>query len=360
MAFDGEIAVVAPGRICLFGEHQDFLGLRVIASAINLHISIRGRPRKDMLMVLNMPDVREVDEIDLTKPIAYRRPRDYMRSCINVVLREGYELRHGYDVEVRGNIPINAGTSSSSALVIAWVKFLLIAANSADADDAVTVAKLAHRAEVIEFGEPGGMMDHYTSSMGGTLFIDCIEPISVERLPVELHGFVLGDSLERKQTLSVLRQSKEDVLTGMNQLSEWIPDFDLRVTPADVILEYAQQLPEHIRRKVVANVHNREICLQALDMLRSGEFDPNELGKLLLEHQRHLRDGLGVSTPKIDAMVKAAITAGALGAKINGSGGGGCMFAYAPGCEERVAKALEDAGGRAYIIEIDPGARRVV
>ncbi len=28
------IRVTAPGRICLFGEHQDFLGLPVIACAI--------------------------------------------------------------------------------------------------------------------------------------------------------------------------------------------------------------------------------------------------------------------------------------------------------------------------------------
>jgi len=28
------LTVTAPGRICLFGEHQDFLGLAVIAAAI--------------------------------------------------------------------------------------------------------------------------------------------------------------------------------------------------------------------------------------------------------------------------------------------------------------------------------------
>ncbi len=32
------IRVTAPGRICLFGEHQDFLGLPVIACAIELGI----------------------------------------------------------------------------------------------------------------------------------------------------------------------------------------------------------------------------------------------------------------------------------------------------------------------------------
>lgn len=360
MSVESEIGVVAPGRICLFGEHQDFLGLRVIACAIDLYIRIFGRRRDDSLFIIDMPDIGERDVIDITQPIIYRKQRDYMRSCLNVVLREGYELPCGYDVEVRGNIPINAGTSSSSALVTAWVKFLLIASGSSDADDAVKVAKLAHAAEVVEFKEPGGMMDHYTSSLGGTLHIDCREPIEVERLPVELNGLVLGDSLERKQTLDVLRSSKEDVLYGIKQLSQWIDGFSLRTTPTEVILHYARKLDERVRRKVVANVYNRDICLRALEMLRQGKFDEREFGELLLEHQVHLRDGLGVSTKKIDAMIEAAISAGAFGGKINGSGGGGCMFAYAPGREKEVAEAIEGVGGRAYIVKVDPGARRVL
>lgn len=359
MGYEDEIAVVAPGRICLFGEHQDFLGLRVISCAINLHIKISGKRRNDRLFIINMPDVGEFDAVDITQPIAYRKQRDYTRSSLKVVLSEGYELPYGYDVEVRGNIPINAGTSSSSAFVTAWIKFLLIASGSADAEDKIKVAKLAHRAEVLEFNEPGGMMDHYTSSIGGTLHIDCKEPFEVERLPVKLKGFVLGDSLERKQTLEILRSSKEDVLYGLRQLAQWIDGFDLRTTPSDVILQYARKLDEHIRRKVIANVYNRDICIRALGMLRRGDFDMAELGRLLLEHQVHLRDGLGVSTKKIDAMIDAAISAGALGGKINGSGGGGCMFAYAPGREEEVARAIEGVGGRAYIVDVDPGARRI-
>ncbi len=35
------------------------------------------------------------------------------------------------------------------------------------------------------------------------------------------------------------------------------------------------------------------------------------------------------------------LDAGAYGAKINGSGGGGCMFAYAPASPEKVKAAIE-------------------
>jgi galactokinase len=56
-------------------------------------------------------------------------------------------------------------------------------------------------------------------------------------------------------------------------------------------------------------------------------------------------------------MLEAAKKSGALGGKINGSGGGGCMFAYAPENPAEVAKAIENAGGKAYIIQIDEGLK---
>ncbi len=81
------------------------------------------------------------------------------------------------------------------------------------------------------------------------------------------------------------------------------------------------------------------------------------IGTLLNDHQKILRDVLGISTPKIDRMIEAALKAGAYGAKINGSGGGGCMFAYAPEHPEKVKAAIEDAGGEAFIIISDSGSR---
>jgi galactokinase len=56
-------------------------------------------------------------------------------------------------------------------------------------------------------------------------------------------------------------------------------------------------------------------------------------------------------------MLTAAVQAGALGGKINGSGGGGCMFAYAPANPQKVVDAIRAVGGNAYIIKVDDGIR---
>jgi len=77
----------------------------------------------------------------------------------------------------------------------------------------------------------------------------------------------------------------------------------------------------------------------------------------LSTHHAQLRDGLDLSTPKIERMMDAALAAGALGGKINGSGGGGCIFAFAPGREEDVAEAIRREGGVPYIVRVDDGAR---
>jgi galactokinase len=54
-------------------------------------------------------------------------------------------------------------------------------------------------------------------------------------------------------------------------------------------------------------------------------------------------------------MLDAALQSGALGGKINGSGGGGCMFVYAPEKTEQAAEAIRKAGGKAMIIRCDKG-----
>ena len=59
-------------------------------------------------------------------------------------------------------------------------------------------------------------------------------------------------------------------------------------------------------------------------------------------------------------MIEVALKVGAVGAKINGSGGGGCMFAYAPKNYEQVAEAITQAGGKSYIIKFDKGVKTIM
>jgi len=73
-----------------------------------------------------------------------------------------------------------------------------------------------------------------------------------------------------------------------------------------------------------------------------------------------IQEKLGTSRPEIDNLIEASIGAGALGAKISGSGGGGIIIALTErGHQAEVAKAIERAGGRSIITEAGAEGTRV-
>lgn len=353
-----KIKVSSPGRICLFGEHQDFLGLSVIAMGINLRMAIEAKKRNDRLYRISMPDIKSEIEFVPSEEITYGDKRDYLRSVVNVLKREGLDFRQGYDFVITSQIPINAGVASSSVMVVTWTSILLALHGDKRSEMAEEVAQFSYKAEVLEFKEPGGMMDHYSSAFGDVIYIDCKEPFSYKLLDGELDGFVLGHSLEKKDTTGILKKSRQDVEKGISFLKEKIKNFDIKTTPLSKIKLYLDDLDGEIAKKILANIINRDICQEALSLIESGSINKKKLGILLTEHHVRLRDGLGISTDKIEAMIQAADSAGALGCKINGSGGGGTMIAYAPEREKEAAAAIEKAGGRAYILKKDTGVRQ--
>ena len=53
--------------------------------------------------------------------------------------------------------------------------------------------------------------------------------------------------------------------------------------------------------------------------------------------------------------ISKCLESGALGAKINGSGFGGTMFALAPKSKRSMKDSIEIAGGKAYMIKTSNG-----
>ncbi|GAB3950505.1 hypothetical protein GCM10028805_28680 [Spirosoma harenae] len=352
------ISVSTPGRICLFGEHQDYLGLPVVAAAISCRIQIKAERTNDRHVHLNLPDIGDQETFSLaTLPLAYQHDRDYFRSAINVLFRNGFQFSSGIVGEVRGRIPINAGTSSSSALLITWLNVLAQLADNPQLLNPKQLAELAYLAEVLEFGEPGGMMDHYSTAVGGVIYLESQPAIYLETHHPPLGTFVLGNSQEPKDTIGILGRVKYGMLRIAKQLTELNPEFSLHTTDITAITEYKDVLTKDDYILLKGTLSNRDILREALTLVQASDtsFDHVKFGRLLTDHQANLRDAQQISTPKINRMLDAALAAGALGGKINGSGGGGCMFAYAPDNADQVAEAIEREGGRAYIVSIDTG-----
>ena len=348
--------VSTPGRICLFGEHQDYLGLPVIAAAISKRIQIKGQFRADQEVHFTLPDVDKTESFLLEFPLKYSKERDYFKSVYNVLQRKGHIIDRGLELEVRGNIPINSGTSSSSALLVSWVKFLndIFGLGYSQKE----IGEITYEAEVLEFSEPGGMMDQYSTAVGNMIYLASRPEISIKTYARDLGTFVLGDSLEPKDTLAILSRGKYGTLGGVEKIQKINPDFDLSKTDLAELKIYQSDITEDEWILIAANIDDRDILLEAKAMFEGEtEWSDARLGALLNRHQDNLRDHKRISTPKIDRMIQASLDAGALGAKINGSGGGGCMFAYAPQEPEKVVEAIEKEGGKAYIIRVDEGTK---
>ncbi len=352
-----ELTVSTPGRVCLFGEHQDYLNLPIIASAISLRIAITGHKQPDGMVDIHLPDIGDEERFSLREPVVYGKERDYFKSAVNIMLRHGAKFSSGIDCTVKGEIPINAGTSSSSALVVAWINFLGHMSDNPANLTPELIAEYAYEAEVLEFSEPGGMMDQYSTALGGVIFLDSYPVVEVRRLDAGLGKFVLGNSGEPKDTKFILARVKGQIQRVVAELKKSQSDFSLRTISESDLDLYAESLTSEQLELLRGTVRNRDITRQALKALNETVLDHSLIGKLLNDHQVVLRDALKISTAKIDGMIQASLDAGAYGAKINGSGGGGCMFAYAPRDPHKVKLAIEDAGGEAYIVTADEGTR---
>ena len=182
-------------------------------------------------------------------------------------------------------------------------------------------------------------------------------PYRHEHLIRPLRGLVIGDSLQRKDTVDDLTWIKQRVLIGVTQLRKYYEDVDLQTTTIDQVAPYLTKLAKKIAQFIFANIVNRDLTQQAKELLKSNKFSPETLGYLIDAHHTQLAEHLGISTPKIEKLIEAAKEAGALGCKINGSGFGGSMIAYAPNNTDAVVKAIERAGGKAYPVVISEGCK---
>lgn len=353
-----EITVLSPGKICLFGELQDFLGLFVISAAISLYIEIKAKPIQERELVVELLDLGKEEVIPLkNREVPYEYSRDYLRSSYNLFIRKGYRLNQGYKCKISGDIPFSAGAGSSSALVIAWSEFLSHIFKTPLSP--TQIADFGYQAEVDEFREAGGRMDHYTSALGGLIYLETVPPFEYENLAASLSGLVLGDSFERKDTVSDLARVKEQTVISIAEIRRKYREFDLKKTTLEEVAPYLDSVSPEVAKKIRANLINRDLTQKAKNLLSTSNFSHETLGELIDLHHTQLAENLGVSTPKIEKLISVAKDAGALGAKINGSGFGGTIIAYAPDSKAEVAEAIEAAGGKAYVLEVSFGSKLV-
>ena len=356
-----KITSLAPGRTCLFGDHQDYLGLPVIACAISKNIKLTAVQNNAEVFKLDMVDIDQVRVININEVFSELEPRDYFASALRVLRRYGCVPNLGYDITVTGDVPINSGTSSSSALLLAWINFLVTAFGVNEEVTPEFISKIGYLSEVVEHGEPGGMMDHYSIGVGNVVFIDTKAPCSFTIIGEKLDGLITGVSGVPKETIGLIGELKGNALLAIEIIKSNFKNFDLNKTEIEDLKYFENYLPDNLIPYFEAAVKNHHYTRMALIEFQKPTLDLKKIGGLMNQHHAVLRDLLKITVPRIDTMIDAALKAGAYGAKIVGSGGGGSIVVMAePGKEPQVVKAILAAGAvDAYAVKVDPGARIV-
>jgi len=236
------------------------------------------------------------------------------------------------------DLPVKRGLSSSAAVCVAVAAAVDITASrlNKEAGSAFTVeemeryADLAYRAERGILGVNCGQMDQYAASFGRLLYVDCsTSPAKVKPLspPIEL-PMVIGDTRQEKDTPRILAWLGKRFGENEGEFMEGMRNIVRIVEEAREELERASPRRERIGK-----------------LMNDNQF--------YLEKYLKVSGSCPVSPSNLDRLVRAAMDAGALGAKLSGSGGGGAMVALSePGDQEGVADAIRRAGGDAYVTEV--------
>ena len=348
----------APGRICLFGDHQDYLELPIIACAINRYITIKGTPNNTDTFVIKMPDLGEEERIRFRESDLIPTKGAHLKTALYVVQQYGCIPTQGYDITIQGDIPINAGLSSSSAMVVAWIQWLF---TTFGCDPIITpefIGQVAYEAEVVAQKAPGGKMDQYTSAIGDTIYLETDASSNYRKIACSLKGLIVGESGIAKNTVGVLGDIKGKSLEAIAFIEKATPSFDLATATLDDYNAYKAILPDELHPFFYAAIQNHLITQEAFFALSETEIDYKHIGALLNAHHDVLKNTLQITVPVIDAMITAALEAGAYGAKIVGSGGGGCICAIAPlEKQQDVINAIQNSGAKnAYTIQLSQGA----
>lgn len=351
------IEVFAPARICLFGDHQDYLGLPVIACSIDKYIKLSAVKNNAYSLKIDLPDIEKKRTISITEPlIVSSEKQDYFIKALEVLKEYDCIPTIGYDINISGNIPINAGLSSSSAIVVAWTTFLLKAFGNQLNITSELIAKLAYRIEVLEFNSPGGLMDQYSISIGNTLFINTISG-ETKRLNNPNMSLIIGESGVPKETLSVLKNLRGFAQEAISTVKFHDLNSKIEESKYEDYQKYQHLLSDELKPVFHAAVKNYQITKEAYQELKKDTIDIEKVGKLMNEHHKELKENLKITVPIIDKMIEGANQNGALGAKIVGSGGGGCIVAISTSeNESKVIQGMLNSGAKsAYKVEIVGG-----
>jgi galactokinase len=348
----------APGRVNLIGEHIDYAGLPVFPMALQRDVRIAFRPREDSLILAATTEPSYAPcHFEIGPHIEPYEDGDwgnYLKAATQGMSR-AYGLERGFDAVIESTVPVAAGLSSSSALVIASA---LAVAGSSDLEvDRIELAELMAESEQY-VGMRGGGMDQAISAgatRGCAARVD-FAPLRLEAVPVPddwqsvvAHSLVQahksggareGYNRRRGETEEALSRVVEALDLPGSEIHSY-RDLLERVSGPEALAAGAECLEGDLLKRFRHVITEGARVVRAEVAMRAGAIDG--FGLLMNGSHASLAEDYEVSIPELDALVGIARNAGAVGARLTGAGMGGCIVALCPAPRaDAVLEALKD------------------
>jgi mevalonate kinase len=293
------------GKVILFGEHFVVHGVAGIVSAID--------SSTDAIITKGSNGLVVKDDRKTAKGYSEEKRLQQIESIERMLKAMGLDPKTSLDIWIGGSLPGFSGLGASAASSVAIARGISEEFNLNLSDERIN--QVAYEAEIAYAGNPSGI-DNTAATFGGLMWFkknsaggqDLVERLNISG-PVEIVICSTGKVANTKAMVEGVDERK-------------------KANPSKYDPLFSQAA---------------ELAIAGRIALEKGNFE--EAGRLMNENHRILQE-IGVSSVELDYLVNVARKQGAIGAKLTGGGGGGCMVALTPGKElqEKVANTFKAEG----------------
>lgn len=372
----GEIRTYfAPGRVNLIGEHTDYNGGHVFPCALTMGTWAVVRNREDRKLgffSLNFEKLGIIEtSLDELIPSKNAGWTNYPKGVMWAFEKRGYELTHGMDILIYGNIPNGSGLSSSASLEVLTGLMLKDTFGFEDLS-MIDLALIGQYSENNFNGCNCGIMDQFASAMGKkdhAIFLDT-NTLKYEYAPVVLENakiVIINSKVKHSLVDSAYNDRRNECETALKELQKITDIKTLGDLTEDGFEQYKDAIKDPVRQKRAKHaVYENQRTIRAVEALKNNDIAL--FGKLMNESHVSLRDDYEVTGIELDTLAETAWEQpGVIGSRMTGAGFGGCTVSIVEDDKidafiENVGNVYKDKIGYAadfYVVTVGDGAHKM-